>query len=179
MEDPLPETAAKSALKRKKAHEHSLEQTEAQIGTLEQQINAIESANINKETLLAMEKASAAMKQIHGNLTPDKVDETMYVFFFSNPLDCVSAQVVVAHADPLGAAGTSYGSRMHSARRSSTPSRATRSESQSTRTSWKQSWRICNKSSWTNRCSRLGVYPCQIRSSAYPLCQQETVSHAT
>lgn len=69
--------AAKSALKRKKAHEHSLEQTEAQIGTLEQQINAIESANINKETLLAMEKASAAMKQIHGNLTPDKVDETM------------------------------------------------------------------------------------------------------
>lgn len=78
------DAAAKSALKRKKAHEHSLEQTEAQIGTLEQQINAIESANINKETLLAMEKASAAMKQIHGNLTPDKVDETMYVFLLSS-----------------------------------------------------------------------------------------------
>ncbi|KUI58547.1 Vacuolar-sorting protein SNF7 [Cytospora mali] len=69
--------AAKTALKRKKQHEHSLEQTQAQIGTLEQQINAIESANINRETLLAMEKASEAMKQIHGKLTPEKVDETM------------------------------------------------------------------------------------------------------
>jgi len=66
------------ALKRKKQHEHSLEQTQAQIGTLEQQINAIESANINRETLAAMEKAGEAMKQIHGKLTPEKVDETMY-----------------------------------------------------------------------------------------------------
>lgn len=76
--------AAKAALRRKKAHERSLEQTEAQIGTLEQQINAIESANINRSTLQAMENASAAMKSIHGKLTPEKVDETMYVtsFFF-------------------------------------------------------------------------------------------------
>lgn len=72
-------TAAKAALKRKKAHEHSLEQTTAQIGTLEQQINAIESANINRETLAAMQRAGEAMKQIHGKLTPEKVDETMYV----------------------------------------------------------------------------------------------------
>lgn len=71
--------AAKAALRRKKAHERSLEQTEAQIGTLEQQINAIESANINRSTLQAMENASAAMKNIHGKLTPEKVDETMYV----------------------------------------------------------------------------------------------------
>lgn len=70
--------AAKAALKRKKAHEHSFEQTTAQIGTLEQQINAIESANINRETLAAMQKAGEAMKQIHGKLTPEKVDETMY-----------------------------------------------------------------------------------------------------
>ncbi|KAJ9141651.1 Vacuolar-sorting protein SNF7 [Pleurostoma richardsiae] len=69
--------AAKAALKRKKAHEHALEQTQAQIGTLEQQINAIESANINRETLAAMERAGEAMKQIHGKLTPEKVDETM------------------------------------------------------------------------------------------------------
>ncbi|KAH8671286.1 vacuolar-sorting protein SNF7 [Xylariales sp. PMI_506] len=69
--------AARAALKRKKAHEHSLEQTIAQIGTLEQQINAIESANINRETLAAMQKAGEAMKQIHGKLTPEKVDETM------------------------------------------------------------------------------------------------------
>ncbi|KAI1344884.1 vacuolar-sorting protein SNF7 [Xylariaceae sp. FL0016] len=69
--------AAKAALRRKKAHEHSLEQTNSQIETLEQQINAIESANINRETLAAMERAGEAMKQIHGKLTPDKVDDTM------------------------------------------------------------------------------------------------------
>lgn len=56
-----------------------MEQTVAQMGTLEQQINAIESANINRETLAAMEKAGEAMRQIHGKLTPQKVDETMYV----------------------------------------------------------------------------------------------------
>lgn len=70
-------TAAMAALRRKKNHEHSKEQTMGQIGTLEQQINAIESANINRETLAAMEKASEAMQQIHGKLTPEKVDETM------------------------------------------------------------------------------------------------------
>lgn len=78
--------AAKAALRRKKAHEHSLEQTIAQIGTLEQQINAIESANINMETLAAMEKAGQAMKQIHGKLTPEKVDETMEVLRDQNAL---------------------------------------------------------------------------------------------
>lgn len=69
--------AAKAALKRKKTHEHSLDQTVSQIGTLEQQINAIESANINMETLEAMKKAGKAMEDIHGKLTVDKVDETM------------------------------------------------------------------------------------------------------
>ncbi|KAI5467119.1 ESCRT-III component [Mariannaea sp. PMI_226] len=69
--------AAKAALRRKKTHEHTLEQTVSQIGTLEQQINAIESANINMETLAAMERAGQAMKQIHGKLSPEKVDETM------------------------------------------------------------------------------------------------------
>lgn len=62
-----------------------MEQTIAQIGTLEQQINSIESANINRETLAAMEKAGEAMKQIHGKLTPEKVDETMYVCAWEIP----------------------------------------------------------------------------------------------
>jgi len=69
--------AAKAALRRRKTHEHTLEQTVSQIGTLEQQINAIESANINRETLAAMERAGQAMKIIHATLTPEKVDETM------------------------------------------------------------------------------------------------------
>ncbi|KAF4989877.1 vacuolar-sorting snf7 [Fusarium heterosporum] len=70
-------TAAKAALRRKKTHEHSLEQTVAQIGTLEQQINSIESANINKETLAAMSKANEAMNHIYKDITVDKVDATM------------------------------------------------------------------------------------------------------
>ena len=73
--------AARAALRRKKQHEHTLDQTTAQIATLEQQIYSIEAANINRETLAAMERAGEAMQQIHGKLNIDKVDETMYVFF--------------------------------------------------------------------------------------------------
>jgi len=69
--------AAKSALRRKKLHERTLEQTSAQIQQVEQQIYSIEAANINQETLNAMKNAGAAMKQIHGGLTIDKVDATM------------------------------------------------------------------------------------------------------
>jgi hypothetical protein len=47
--------------------------------TLEREIYSIETANINKETLEAMKNASNAMKHIHGGLTIDKVDQTMYV----------------------------------------------------------------------------------------------------
>ena len=70
--------AARNALKRKKQHENSLEQTSGQISMLEQQIYSIESANINQETLVAMKNAGAAMKKIHGKLTMEDVDVTMY-----------------------------------------------------------------------------------------------------
>ncbi|CAP72814.1 uncharacterized protein PODANS_2_2440 [Podospora anserina S mat+] len=70
-------TAAKNALRRKKVYEGNLEKTMNHIETLEIQINAIESANINKETFEAMQRASEAMKSIHGKLTPEKVDEAM------------------------------------------------------------------------------------------------------
>ncbi|KAL9101341.1 MAG: hypothetical protein Q9163_003388 [Psora crenata] len=70
-------TAARNALKRKKQHEHSLEQTSGQIWMLEQQISSIESANINQETLVAMKNAGVAMKQIHGKMTMEDVDATM------------------------------------------------------------------------------------------------------
>ncbi|OJJ47549.1 hypothetical protein ASPZODRAFT_131072 [Penicilliopsis zonata CBS 506.65] len=69
--------AAKAALRRKKVHEKNLEQTTAQIAQLEQQIYSIEAANINLETLKAMQNAGTAMAQIHGNLTVEKIDETM------------------------------------------------------------------------------------------------------
>lgn len=60
-------------------HEKNHEQTTAQIAQLEQQIYSIEAANINHETLQAMKQAGAAMAQIHGGMSIDKVDETMYV----------------------------------------------------------------------------------------------------
>jgi len=68
---------ARAALRRKKVHEKNLEQTTAQIAQIEQQIYSIEAANINQETLNAMKNAGNAMKQIHGGLTIDKVDQTM------------------------------------------------------------------------------------------------------
>ena len=74
-------TAAKAALQKKKHFEHALTQTQGQIMTLEREIYSIETANINKETLEAMKNASKAMKEIHGGLTIDKVDQTMYVQF--------------------------------------------------------------------------------------------------
>ena len=45
--------------------------------TVEREIGSIESANINKETLDATKNASNAIKQIHGGLTVDQVDQTM------------------------------------------------------------------------------------------------------
>lgn len=45
--------------------------------TVEREISSIETANINKETLDAMKGASQAMKTIHGDLSIDKVDQTM------------------------------------------------------------------------------------------------------
>ncbi|KAF7846426.1 hypothetical protein BT93_L4387 [Corymbia citriodora subsp. variegata] len=69
--------AAKAALRRKKMHEKTLDQTSAQIAQIEQQVYAIEAANINQETLNAMKNAGKAMKEIHGGMTIDKVDETM------------------------------------------------------------------------------------------------------
>jgi charged multivesicular body protein 4A/B len=71
------EVVAKAALRRKKAFEHQLEQTSAQMMTVEREISSIETANINKETLDAMKNAQQAMKKIHGGLTIDKVDQTM------------------------------------------------------------------------------------------------------
>ncbi|KAI0864313.1 vacuolar-sorting protein SNF7 [Xylaria cubensis] len=95
--------AAKAALRRKKAHEHSLDQTIAQIGTLEQQINAIESANINRETLAAMQRAGEAMQQIHGKLTVDKVDQTMDALREQNALSEEIVQAITSNhiGEPL------------------------------------------------------------------------------
>lgn len=41
------------------------------------QVNTLESANLNAETLAAMKKGSDALKVIHGNMNADKVADTM------------------------------------------------------------------------------------------------------
>lgn len=68
---------AKNALKRKKGYEGNLMKIEGQIDSLETQLTAIEGANLNLETMRAMEQGAQAMKHIHGEYDVDKVENTM------------------------------------------------------------------------------------------------------
>ncbi|KZT62256.1 Snf7-domain-containing protein [Calocera cornea HHB12733] len=69
--------AATQALKRKKNYEEEMLRIANTRLTLETQVNALESANINHETMIAMKRGSEALKVIHQGLTIDKVDATM------------------------------------------------------------------------------------------------------
>lgn len=60
---------ATQALRRKKAAENQLDQLAGQRLQLEMQVNTIESANLNAETMMAMKKGSDALKAIHGNMS--------------------------------------------------------------------------------------------------------------
>ncbi|PPQ85872.1 hypothetical protein CVT26_004002 [Gymnopilus dilepis] len=68
---------ATAALKRKKMTEQELDKLAGSRLQLELQVNTLESANLNAETMAAMKKASDALKVIHGNMNLDKVDATM------------------------------------------------------------------------------------------------------
>jgi charged multivesicular body protein 4A/B len=57
-----------AALKRKKVLERDLDKWSATKNTLEQQVFALENANINLETMKAMQQGAAAMKNMRGNL---------------------------------------------------------------------------------------------------------------
>ncbi|KAJ2822976.1 ESCRT-III subunit protein snf7, partial [Coemansia furcata] len=69
--------AALLALKRKKMYEGQLEKMSGTRITIEGQAMSIEAANVNLETMKAMERGAAAMKLIHKDLNIDKVDQTM------------------------------------------------------------------------------------------------------
>lgn len=58
-------------------HENNLEKIQGQMDSLENNLMAIESANLNYETMKAMQQGARAMKHIHGNMNIDKVDQTM------------------------------------------------------------------------------------------------------
>lgn len=68
---------ATAALRRKKAHETELVKLSDTRLQLEMQVNTLESANLNAETMAAMKRGADALKAIHGNLTMNKVDATM------------------------------------------------------------------------------------------------------
>lgn len=59
---------ATAALKRKKASEADLDRLGGTRLQLEMQVNTLESANLNAETMAAMKKAADALKVIHGNM---------------------------------------------------------------------------------------------------------------
>jgi charged multivesicular body protein 4A/B len=60
--------AALTALQRKKMLEKDLDKWTSTKNTIEQQVFALENANINLETMKAMKAGADAMKGIHGSL---------------------------------------------------------------------------------------------------------------
>lgn len=58
-------------------HESNLEKIQGQVASLQNNLDALENANLNAETMKAMQQGAKAMKQIHGNMNLDKVDQTM------------------------------------------------------------------------------------------------------
>ncbi|CAK5275574.1 unnamed protein product [Mycena citricolor] len=68
---------ATAALKRKRVNETQLDQLRGQQLQLEMQVNTLESANLNVETMAAMKKAADVLQQIHSGMSVNKVDEIM------------------------------------------------------------------------------------------------------
>jgi len=65
------------ALKRKKAYEGQIEKIAGARLTIEQQLMAIEDANVNVEAISAMRSGASALRNIHGNMNINKVDDVM------------------------------------------------------------------------------------------------------
>jgi len=68
---------AKNALRKKKRHEEELEKLQNQMMSFEQQLAALESANMNRETMKYMKQGADAMRNINKGMNIDKLDETM------------------------------------------------------------------------------------------------------
>ncbi|KAG9099997.1 ESCRT-III subunit protein snf7 [Ceratobasidium sp. 370] len=94
--------AATAALRRKKLHEAELEKLYGQRMTLETQLNAIENANLNAETMARMKQGAQALRDIHGNLTIDRVDATMDQVREQMEL---TKEITEAISNPLGMTG--------------------------------------------------------------------------
>lgn len=67
---------------------------------LEMQINTLESANLNAETMQAMKKASDVLSSIHGYMTMDKVDATLSKIAEQRE---IATEIADAISGPIGA----------------------------------------------------------------------------
>jgi len=90
---------ATAALRRKKAMEGDLDRIGGTRLQLEMQVSTLESANINAETMAAMRRGSEALKAIHGNLTPQKVESQMDAI---NEQREVANEISEAISNPMG-----------------------------------------------------------------------------
>lgn len=63
-----PSQVATAALRRKKAYEQELDRLSGTRLQLEMQVNTLESANFNQETMAAMKRGADALRVIHGNV---------------------------------------------------------------------------------------------------------------
>merc|ERR1712173_353252 len=68
---------ALSALQRKKRYEKQLQQIDGTLTTLEQQREALESANTNTAVLQTMNVAAKALKKAHADMDVDQVHDMM------------------------------------------------------------------------------------------------------
>ena len=69
--------AALVALKRKKRYEKQLQQIDGTLTTIEQQREALESANINTTVLQTMNTAAKAIKKAHDDMNIDQVHDML------------------------------------------------------------------------------------------------------
>jgi charged multivesicular body protein 4 len=86
-------------LKRKKAYEAQIQRLSGARMTLDEQVMAIESANVNLEAMNAMRTGAHTMKQLHKNMSVDQVDDTMAEI--QEQMD-VAAEISQAISQPIG-----------------------------------------------------------------------------
>lgn len=68
---------ARNALRKAKRLEQEIDKLQRQSLSIEQQLSALEAANLNRETMKYMKQGSDAMRQINKGMDVDKLDEKM------------------------------------------------------------------------------------------------------
>jgi len=87
------------ALKKKKTYESQLDKLAAARLTLEQQLMAIEGSHVTLQTMNAMRMGANTMRQMHGEMTVDRVENTMDDI--RDQMD-IAAEISDAIGTPLG-----------------------------------------------------------------------------